>query len=203
MNSINQITFRRLFDEYFEPMCCYLSYYTVNRSIIEEVVQDVFVKLWEERDSLQIESLKTYLYTSARNRVYNYMRNEKRHHTLIEDWAANECEKEKGEDCFDIDEFTQRIDTAIEQLPDKCKLIFTLSKKDQLTYKQIAERLGISIKTVENQMVISLRKIREYLSNYYPKVKKILFLSIFRKITNIYFNLSQIEWFTVKSPKIP
>ena len=161
---ITHSSFRQLFDNMFEPLCCFLAYYTTDRMIIEEVVQDVFIKLWEDRDLLRIESVNAYLYTSARNRMLNYIRDEKRRNTLIEQWAQHETEKRRSEDCFDINEFTQRVENAIDTLPDKCRNIFNLSKKDMLTYKQIAERLDISVKTVEAQMGIALRKIREHLS---------------------------------------
>ena len=135
--------------------------------MIEDVVQDVFVNMWEKRDELQIESVKEYLYTSARNRMLNCLREMKRQNTLLEQWVQSEMEKKKGEECFNIDEFSQRVETAIDNLPDKCKQIFNLSKKRNLTYKQIARQLDISIKTVESQMGIALRKIREQLSVYY------------------------------------
>jgi len=164
---ITHVSFRQLFDLMFEPLCRFLIYYTTDRMIIEEVVQEVFIKLWEERDVLRIESIKTYLYTSARNRMLNYIRDEKRRNTLLEQWVQHETEKRRGDECFDIEEFTQRVQHVIDTLPDKCKTIFNLSKKEMLTYKQIAERLEISVKTVETQMGIALRKIREQLSVFY------------------------------------
>jgi len=169
MFHITHSSFRQLFDCHFEPLCKFLAYYTTHRVTIEEVVQDVFVKLWEDRNVLKIESVKTYLYTSARNRMLNYIRDEKRRHTLLEQWMQHETEKNRGEECFDIEEFSQRVQTAINNLPDQCRKIFELNKKRGCTYKQIAEQLNISVKTVETQMGIALRKIREQLSMYYPE----------------------------------
>ena len=183
MNEKFQIThssFRQLFDGHFEPLCRFLKYYTTNRATIEEVVQDVFVKLWEDREVLQISSVKTYLYTSARNRMLNYIRDEKRRNTLLEQWVQSETEKNCGEECFDIDEFSERVQNAINSLPEKCREIFELSKKKNLTYKQIAEKLDISVKTVETQMGIALRKIRENLSAFYPRISQSLFLFIYK-----------------------
>ncbi len=171
---ITQSSFRELFDKYFESLCRYLAYYSANNMIVEEVVQDVFVKLWEERESLRIESIKSYLFTAAHNRMLNHIRDEKRYHTLLELWTINEKQKGLSGECFDIEEFSERVQRAIDTLPEKCRRIFDLSKKENLTYKQIAERLDISVKTVETQMGIALRKIREYLWAFYPRNSSIL-----------------------------
>ena len=166
---ITRTSFRQLYELHFEALCRFLSCYTHDCMIIEEIVQDVFVKLWEDRDVLQIESVKSYLYTSARNRMLNHIRDQKRNNILFEQWVQHEIENRRGKECFDMEEFSQRVQGAIDTLPEKCRQIFELSKTENLTYKQIAERLGISIKTVETQMGIALRKIREYLSVYYKQ----------------------------------
>ena len=165
---ITRFTFRQLYERRFDTLCRFLAYYTNDHMLIEEVVQDVFVKLWEDRAVLQIKSIDAFLYTSARNRMLNALRDEKRHNALLEQWVQHEIEKKQGEECFDMDEFSQRAQCAVETLPDKCRKIFDLSKKENLTYKQIAERLAISVKTVETQMGIALRKIRAQLSTFYP-----------------------------------
>ena len=183
MNEIFHIThssFRQLYDCHFESLCHFLKYYTTNRVTIEEVVQEVFAKLWEDSKVLQIESVKTYLYTSARNRMLNYLRHEKRRNTLLEQWVQYETEKNCGEECFDIDEFSERVQNAIDSLPEKCREIFELSKKKNFTYRQIAEKLNISVKTVEAQMGIALRKIRENLSAFYPRISQLLFLFVYK-----------------------
>ena len=181
---ITHSSFRQLFVEHFDPLCRFLAYYSTDHFMIEEAVQDVFVNMWEKRDVLQIESIKTYLYSSARNRILNRIRDEKRRNTLLEQWVQSEIEKKHGEECFDIDEFSQRVENAIEALPEKCRIIFDMSKKKNFTYKQIAEKLGISVKTVETQMGIALRKIREQLSTCYSRIAINLFhlvCKIFKK----------------------
>jgi len=169
MFHITHSSFRQLFDSQYEQLCRFLAYYSTNRVIIEEVVQDVFVKLWEDRNTLQIESIKTYLFTSARNRMLNHIRDEKRRHAVLEQWIQHETEKNQGEECFDIDVFSKRVQSAINILPDQCRIIFNMSKKRGFTYKKIAQQLNISVKTVESQMSIALRKIRENLSMFYPE----------------------------------
>ena len=176
---ITHSSFRQLFDRQFYPLCQFLSYYTTNRMIIEEVVQDVFVKLWEDRNVSQIKSVNSYLYTSARNRMLNHIRDEKKRNLLLEQWVQHELRKE-GEECFNIEEFNQKVQTAVELLPQKCRKIFNLSKKEKFTYKQIAEQLDISVKTVEAQMGIALRKIRKHLSASYPQIRNTLFLFLYK-----------------------
>ena len=166
---ITRSSFRQLYDLHFDSLCRFLTYYSNDRMMIEEVVQDVFVRLWEGRETLQIESIKTYLFTSARNKMLNCIRDRKRSNIFMEQWVQHEMEKRQGEECFDLDEFSSRAQAAIKTLPDKCRQIFNLSKTNNLTYKQIAKKLDISVKTVETQMGIALRKIREHLSSYYPR----------------------------------
>ena len=176
---ITHSSFRQLFDRQFYPLCQFLSYYTTDRMVIEELVQDVFVKLWEDRHILQIKTVNAYLYTSARNRMLNHIRDEKKRNILLEQWVQHEMTKE-GEECFNIEEFNQNVQKAVEILPQKCRKIFDLSKKEKFTYKQIAEHLDISVKTVETQMGIALRKIREHLSAFYPQISNTLFLFLYK-----------------------
>ena len=167
---ITESSIWKLNDLHIDSLCRFLTSYSNDRMKNEEVVQDVFVRLWEGRDTLQIESIKTYLYTSARNIMLNRLRDQKRNNTVMEQWAQQEMENRKGEECFDMGEFLSRSQVAINNLPDKCKQIFILSKQSNLTYKQIAEKLDISVKTVETQMGIALRKIRKHLASFYPRL---------------------------------
>lgn len=79
---------------------------------------------------------------------------------MLENWFNQQLEERKYKDCFDIDALTKVVNRAIEQLPERCREIFSLSRKEGLSYRQIAERLGISVKTVETQISIALKRIR-------------------------------------------
>lgn len=160
---INEKNFERAYNDYFEIVCRFLNSYTHDRHAIEEVVQDIFVKLWEEYQGKEIHFIKTYLYNSARNRMLNYIRNEERHSFLLEKWAKIELESKGAADCIDRDEFFLLLQEAINTLPEKCKDIYVMSREEQLSYKEIATIRNISVKTVENQMGKALRKIREYI----------------------------------------
>jgi RNA polymerase sigma factor, sigma-70 family/RNA polymerase sigma-70 factor, Bacteroides expansion family 1 len=160
-------TFRELFDRYYEPLCRSLEYYTRDTQAIEEIVEDIFVTLWENREHQQIEYIKAYLFSAARNRALNYLRDKQRQTSLLELWAQDSLQQMQGQDILDYDKLVPQLQKAVDLLPEKCREIFELKQKNRLTYNQIAELLHISVKTVESQMSIAHRKIRDYfLSNY-------------------------------------
>lgn len=173
---INEKTFKDTYNDYFEIICRFLNYYTRDYQTIEEVVQDVFVTLWEEYEGKDIQYIKTFLYNSARNRMLNYLRDKENHTVLLEKWARIELEKSKAVDCVDRELFYRLLQAAVESLPEKCREIFVLSREEQLSYKEIARVKEISVKTVENQMGIALKKIREYLISHSKESTTLLFL---------------------------
>jgi RNA polymerase sigma-70 factor (ECF subfamily) len=148
-------------------LCRFLSFYTQNAQAVEDIVQEVFLSLWENRNTVEISHIKTYLFQSARNRMLNYLRDEKNRSVLLEQWFEEQMQmrnKNSGAGNFDTGKLLKSVEKAIESLPRKCKEIFILNKIEELSYKKIAETKGISIKTVENQMGIALKKIRQFLS---------------------------------------
>lgn len=173
---IDEITFKNAYNDYFEVICRFLNYYTRDYQAIEEVVQDVFVTLWEDYEGKEIQYIKTFLYNSARNRMLNYLRNEENHTVLLEKWAQVELEKSDAVDCVDREQFYRLLQAAVESLPEKCREIFILSREEQLSYKEIAQVKDISVKTVENQMGIALKKIREYCMSHSEDTSILLLL---------------------------
>jgi RNA polymerase sigma-70 factor (ECF subfamily) len=159
------ITFRKYYDLYYEQLCHFLNFYTQDITVIEDVLQEVFLKLWENREEIEIQYIKTYLFHAAKNRVLNHLRDEQNRHYLLKNWFDQQNQDRQGKECFDIEQFTLLLNKAIDQLPPKCREIFLLSRQKKLTYKQIAEKLDISIKTVEAQMGIALKRIKETLGN--------------------------------------
>jgi RNA polymerase sigma-70 factor (family 1) len=164
---ITATSFSEIYDAHFEPVCRFLNYYTRDLSVIEEVVQDVFVKLWEERETLEIKYIKTYIYNAARNRILNELRDVKNRNILLENWAKRELENQQSNDCVDMNEFLQLLHASVETLPTTCKEIFRMSREENMSYKEIAMVRNISVKTVETQMGIALKRIREKMSTHY------------------------------------
>lgn len=133
---------------------------------VEELVQDVFVKFWEKRDQLQIQtSLKSYLYTSVKNSILNYIKSQK-----VRSSYANEMQQQEEPTYLSVDDFENvelqnRIENLVNAMPTERLKVFKLSRYEGLKYKEIAQKLGISIKTVENQMGKALKYLRENLAD--------------------------------------
>jgi RNA polymerase sigma-70 factor (ECF subfamily) len=128
----------------------------------EEIVSDVFIRVWERRKELEkIENLKVYLYVSTRNIAFNYLDKQKRSATnSIEDYHTEFTSVYfNPEQLLITADMLALIQKAIDDLPPKCKIIFKLAKEDGLKYREVAEILNISAKTVENQLAIALHKI--------------------------------------------
>ncbi len=146
-----------IYDRYWSKL--YLQAYNVmrDRDVSEDIVQDIIVQLWIKRETNNIGSLKAYLYSCVRYQVFKAVRSGKRLEPL---------DVEQGEAISDADnvilekDILRLLDEGIAELPAKCREIFTLSRKDHLTTKEIAFRLGLSPKTVENQLTIALRRLR-------------------------------------------
>lgn len=160
--------FEQLFKHYYQPLCRFAVTILHNQDDAEEVVQEVMVKLWEGRNNLQINlSLKSYLYRMVHNSCITDIRKEKvrnmhavhvkNHGEVLSDDASASIRK---------NELERMIAGAIEQLPEQCRLVFKLSRFEQMKYSEIAQHLDISVKTVENHMGKALRMLRESLKDY-------------------------------------
>lgn len=133
-----------------------------SKELSEEIVSDVFIKVWEKRKALSgVENLKVYLYVATRNISLNYLNKQKRtSFTDIEELSADlKSSYSDPEQLLITSDMLLLIHKAILQLPPRCRLIFKLIKEDRMKYKEVAEVLHISVKTVENQMAIALARI--------------------------------------------
>ncbi|GHM99183.1 DNA-directed RNA polymerase sigma-70 factor [Cytophagales bacterium WSM2-2] len=154
---IDKSYFSEIFNNYFAPLCQYAYVFCKDEDQAKEIVQIVFTKLWEKRDDLKISNLTSYLYQSVKNRALNHVRDQKKNILLYEQADAPVDEEEKPE--LEIESLHQAIDL----LPDRCKEIFIMKRMNGMTYKQISEKLSLSEKTIENQMGIALKKLKESL----------------------------------------
>jgi len=166
-------SFKYFFDRYYNDLCNFVNIYLHDQILSEEIVQDIFVYFWENREKLQINiSVKSYLFSASKFKSLNLIRDQKNQKKIAEKIGQTEQTLifESGESYIDTEEFKRILNVAIEQLPPKCREIFLLAKQEELSNKAIAEQLGISVKTVENQMTIALKKLREFLLPYREKI---------------------------------
>ena len=161
----NKNAFDVLFKKYYAPLCRFAVLFTKNNDNAEEIVQSFFVKLWQQRKNLKINSsVKSYLYSSVRNTALNYIKKEQTRSNYEEIY---EDQKDKFESIKpENEDFNKIFIKAVEQLPDRTKQVFILSKNEGLSYTEIAEYLEITAKTVENNMGIAFKKLREFLMPY-------------------------------------
>jgi len=164
------------FKKYYQPLCNHAYSFVQDKDEAEEVVQSAFLSVWEKRASLDIKtSLKSYLYTMVRNTSLNVIKHEKIKQKYVGEALAVEARSHESVTQKVISaELEEKIQQAMESLPEQCRLVFKLSRFEELKYAEIAEQLTISVKTVENQMGKALKIMREHLKDYLPML--ILFL---------------------------
>lgn len=155
-----------LFKQYYPFVCNVIRSYVKDKAITEDIAQELFTELWVKRDQLTIHtSVPAYLRRMAVSRSLNYIRDSRKH-----DWDELDASTEMapGLSGASIDviqhmegaELKKRIDSAIENLPEKCRITFLLSRREEMSYAEIAEHMEVSIKTVENQIGKALKLLR-------------------------------------------
>lgn len=162
--------FEMLFRTYYQPLCNYAFTFVQDRDEAEEIVQSTFLNIWEKRENLSIHTgVKPYLYAMVRNACLNVLKHEKikQQHVTME-LAVAERSTDSVARTVMASELETKIYQAMDRLPEQCRLIFKLSRFEELKYAEIAEQLSISVKTVENQMGKALRIMREQLKDYLP-----------------------------------
>lgn len=156
-----------LFSEYFAPLCVTAHRIVNNSDTAKDIVQDVFVRLWSQRAQLNINtSLQAYLKKSVVNASIDHkrkgyeLRKVRMDEAVMAGKEAPTSHAESADKLVEGKDAAEQVDRAIAQLPDRCRLVFTLSRHEGMTYSQIAEKLRISPKTVENQMSKALKSLR-------------------------------------------
>jgi RNA polymerase sigma-70 factor (family 1) len=162
----DQHAYKELFVSFYPSLYSLSLSFLKSGYLAEEAVSDVFIKVWKKRAGLaRISNLKLYLFRSIKNTSLNYLKQQNR--SLIE---PENYKVQLQSIYFDPEqlmltaEMIGLVQKAIQQLPPRCQLIFKLVKEDGLKYKEVAELLNLSLKTVENQMTIAIRKIGEAIS---------------------------------------
>ena len=163
--------FEAIFNAYYNNLSRYLLLLFKNDLLVDHIAQDIFVYLWENRETLEIKtSLESYLYSAGRYKALNQIRNNQIQEFVKRKIGTSTDCSVTDNNVLEIDELTNIIDSAISALPQRCQQIFRLSREEKMTYTDIAAFLNISVNTVEGQMAIALKKLRSALRPYYFKL---------------------------------
>ncbi|MFA8300653.1 MAG: RNA polymerase sigma-70 factor [Hyphomicrobiales bacterium] len=168
--------YENMFKHYYSALCLFAMKHLHSEEQSEEIVQDLFCKLWENREDMEITvSLKSYLYGAVRLNCLRYLKTKELHRShhkimMIENSEAVD------DNHIERNELQANILKAISELPEQRRKIFELSRFEQLKYKEIAEKLSLSPKTVENQMGKALKFLREHLKDHLPTIVFIIYL---------------------------
>lgn len=162
--------FEMIFKTFYKPLCTYAYSFLNDKDEAEEVVQATFISVWEKRSGIEIQtSLKSYLYRMVRNSCLNVIKHEKvKKEHVAHEMATGEFSHESVSQAMVSSELEGKIYDAMKTLPEQCRLVFQLSRFEELKYAEIADQLNISIKTVENHMGKALKLMRGHLKEYLP-----------------------------------
>lgn len=176
---INSSVLEDLFRDHYEALTRYAFTILKDNREAEDVVQKLFIKLWEKRNELEImNDVRAYLYRSTYNSSLNALKRLNRTTEMTTSTEVNISEgSAKASDRVLSAELEDRIEQALDRLPEKCGEVFRLSRFQELTYKEISEQLNVSIKTVENHMGKALRIMRKELEEYLPIILITILLS--------------------------
>jgi RNA polymerase sigma-70 factor (ECF subfamily) len=162
--------FEMIFRTYYQPLCSYAYTFLQDKEEAEEIVQTTFLSVWEKKETLSIRTaVKPYLYAMVRNACLNVIKHAKvKQKHAVEEVAMAIHSHDSVSHAIVSSELELRIHQAMEKLPEQCRIVFKLSRFEELKYSEIADQLGISIKTVENHIGKALKIMREQLKDYLP-----------------------------------
>ncbi len=154
--------FKYFFKTYYDRLVAYIMTFTNDKMLSEDIVQQAFINFWDDRQKLdETKSPKNYLYAIVYNRYVDTIKKSKRQEKLMDQIWERALRERIMEDNEVLERRTQKIRQVLEILPPKCRTIILMNKVQGIKYRDIADQMGISVKTVESQMRIAFTKIRE------------------------------------------
>lgn len=157
----NQKAFKAFFDEHYETLYLFLRNRNISRETAEDLIQKAFLYIWENRNNIKPElSLKSYLFRIAYTRMLNHFNQKKEYLDLNEDLNERST---TPEDAMEFNDLNKAFQEAVESMPKKRRMVFESCFIQDLTYKETAEALSVSVKTVENHMALAFRDLRKTL----------------------------------------
>lgn len=175
-------SFEVLFNTYYKELYYFCLKYVFHKEVAEELVQDLFISIWEKRYNLNIQSsIKAYLFTSIKNRAISYLRSKIAQNSHFENHDIIKTDEPlTNPNPIEYEELKEEIQNAIKLLPEQCRIVFHLSRNSGLTYKQIANELKVSPETVKTHISNALKKIKKHLEKHW----EIFFFISFSPILN-------------------
>lgn len=158
---------KELFEEHYRTVCAAIHRLVGERGVTEDLAQQVFIRFWEKREQIEINSsASAYLHRMAVNEALAWLRSKKNRQPEEITTATAFPPSADGEEVFLNNELNDQIHLAVNTLPPRCRTVFQLSRFEEMSYQEIADRMEISVKTVEHQMGKALRVLRERLKSY-------------------------------------
>lgn len=165
----NEAALRQIFDRHYPLLLSDIYRLIPDESTCQDLAQELFVDLWNKRESLDIHtSLRAYLRRAAVNKSLNYIKASRKFQFEdsedlghLPDTSTQDASKREKQDTLE-----DALHAAIDTLPEKCRIVFNLSRFEQLSHREIAEKLGISVKTIENQITKAMKMLRDALANH-------------------------------------
>ena len=166
-HTLDKAQFEQLFKAHYASLCQFAGQYVRDPDAAQDIAQKVFINLWETRDTIDPQKgVKSYLFTSVKNRCLNYIRDHKKYRSRVLDVELGDIDIAFEEHDSGAAELEAKIAEAMQALPEKCRLVFEMSRFQDKKYKDIADELGLSVKTVEAHMSKALKTLRESLKDY-------------------------------------
>ncbi len=160
-------SFEALFKQHFAHLCNFSKQYVQDENTAKDIVQKVFIKLWESRAQIDLnQNIQSYLFTSVKNRSLNYIRDNQKYRSRVLDLDCGEIDLMAETDQSGVQELQAKISQALASLPEKCRLVFEMSRFKEMKYREIAEELDISQKTVEAHMSKAMKTLRVELKDH-------------------------------------
>ena len=167
MKAGDRESFNQVFRHYYSPMVRFCIRYVADSDIASEIVQDLFVKLWSNREKISFNtSFESYMLTSVRNSAITYINKERAHNEAHLRVFSEESDNTDPSETLQSNNLEESYRQILKDMPDKRREVFLASRYDGLKYSEIAEKLGISQKTVEAQMSAAIKQLKDGLKPY-------------------------------------
>ncbi len=162
-SELTESEYRKLFEEYFAAIRNYIYFKTSDRDLAEDIAQDTFVKLWENRARIDKRTVKSFLYTISGNLAINQLKRQQLQYKFVNQ-LSDQSSHESPAFQLEMKEYESKLQGVIASMPNGSREVFLMNRIEDMKYKEIAERLGISVKAVEKRMSKALQIIREKLN---------------------------------------